>query len=74
MNAPEVATESYQRLSVNISTHSAAILRQVKKDRGWSTTEAIRVAIGLLGYMEVARRMVAEDKECPERDGPEPMS
>ena len=45
-----------QRLSVNINRESAEILRTVTKDRGISTTEAIRRAIGLLGFFEEARR------------------
>lgn len=44
-----------QRLSVNINNESADILRAVTKDRGISTTEAIRRAIGLLGFFEAAR-------------------
>ncbi len=46
----------FQRLSVNINSESAEILRNVTKDRGISTTEAIRRAIGLLGFFEEARR------------------
>ena len=46
----------YKRLSVNINDESAEILRTVTKDRGISTTEAIRRAIGLLGFFEEARR------------------
>ena len=46
----------FQRLSVNINSESAEILRTVTKDRGISTTEAIRRAIGLLGFFEEARR------------------
>ncbi len=46
----------YQRLSVNINPESAEILRTVAQERGISTTEAIRRAIGLLGYFEEARR------------------
>jgi len=53
----------HQRLSVNINAHCAETLRQVMADRDWSATEAVRVAIGLLGYMEVARRMVDEERE-----------
>lgn len=43
-----------QRLSVNINPESAEILRQVTADRGITTTEAIRRAIGLLGFFEAA--------------------
>lgn len=49
-----------QRLSVNINPESAAILRTVTADRGISTTEAIRRAIGLLGFFEEARRSEAK--------------
>ncbi len=56
-----------QRLSVNINSESADILRAVTKDRGISTTEAIRRAIGLLGFFEAARQrdteIYTEDKE-----------
>lgn len=45
----------YARLSVNINDECAQILRGVKAGRGWSTTEAIRQAIGLLGFFENAR-------------------
>jgi hypothetical protein len=47
----------FQRLSVNINPESAEILRRVKTDRGISTTEAIRRAIGLLSFFEEARRL-----------------
>lgn len=57
----------FQRLSVNINSESAEILRTVTRDRGISTTEAIRRAIGLLGFFEEARRskvkVYTEDKE-----------
>jgi len=46
----------YQRLSVNINKESADILRRVTAERGITTTEATRRAIGLLGYFEAARR------------------
>lgn len=48
--------EKYQRLSVNINDEAAEILRTVTKERQISTTEAIRRAIGLLGFFEEARR------------------
>ncbi len=55
----------YQRLSVNINNESAEILRQVTADRGITTTEAVRRAIGLLGFFEAARKsnskVVVED-------------
>lgn len=47
----------FQRLSVNINPETAAILRQVREECGWTTTECVRVAIGLLGYHESARRL-----------------
>lgn len=46
----------YQRLSVNINDEAAEILRAVTQGRKISTTEAIRRAIGLLGFFEEARR------------------
>jgi hypothetical protein len=46
----------FQRLSVNINEEAADILRTVTKERGISTTEAVRRAIGLLGFFEEARR------------------
>jgi hypothetical protein len=48
--------EQYHRLSVNINNEAAEILRTVTKERQISTTEAIRRAIGLLGFFEEARR------------------
>jgi hypothetical protein len=48
--------EQYHRLSVNINDEAADILRTVTKERQISTTEAIRRAIGLLGFFEDARR------------------
>jgi ribbon-helix-helix CopG family protein len=48
--------EQYHRLSVNINDEAAEILRTVTKERQISTTEAIRRAIGLLGFFEEARR------------------
>ena len=55
----------FQRLSVNINSESAEILRRVTHNREISTTEAIRRAIGLLGFFEEARRLhkriIAED-------------
>lgn len=48
--------EKYQRLSVNINDEAADILRTVTKERQISTTEAIRRAIGLLGFFEDAQR------------------
>lgn len=57
----------YQRLSVNINEEAADILRTVTKERGISTTEAVRRAIGLLGFFEEARRertkVYTEDKD-----------
>jgi hypothetical protein len=57
----------YQRLAVNINEESADILRTVTKERGITTTEAIRRAIGLLGFFEEARRretdVYTEDKD-----------
>lgn len=49
----------FQRLSVNINPESAEILRRVTRERGLSTTEAIRRAIGLLGFFEEAKRKEA---------------
>jgi hypothetical protein len=46
----------FQRLPVNINSESANILRTVTREREISTTEAIRRAIGLLGFFEEARR------------------
>ena len=46
------AGSTYQRLSVNLNEESAEILRRVTKDRGISTTEAVRRAIGLLDFFE----------------------
>jgi hypothetical protein len=61
----------YQRLSVNINPESAEILRRVTTDRGITTTEAIRRAIGLLGFFEAARKeeskIVVEDKKGKHR-------
>jgi hypothetical protein len=51
--------EPYHRLSVNINDEAADILRTVTKERRISTTEAIRRAIGLLGFFEEARRQNA---------------
>jgi hypothetical protein len=51
--------EQYHRLSVNINDEAAEILRTVTKERQISTTEAIRRAIGLLGFFEEARRRSA---------------
>lgn len=48
--------EKYHRLSVNINDEAAEILRTVTQERRISTTEAIRRAIGLLGFFEEARR------------------
>lgn len=59
MSGEEAGTTG--RLSVNINAESAQILRIVMADRDWTATEAVRVALGLLSYMEVARRMM--DKE-----------
>jgi Ribbon-helix-helix protein, copG family len=57
----------YQRLSVNINDESAEIIRRVKRERGINTTEAIRRAIGLLGFFEEARKsdskVLLEDSE-----------
>ena len=53
-------TSNYQRLSVNINEEAAEILRQVTTERGISTTEAIRRAIGLLGFFEDAKRTNAQ--------------
>lgn len=57
----------YQRLSVNINDEAAQILRTVTKERGISTTEAIRRAIGLLGFFEDARhnrtKVYTEDQD-----------
>jgi hypothetical protein len=47
----------FQRLSVNINSESADILRHVTAERKINTTEAIRRAIGLLGFFEEARRL-----------------
>jgi len=55
----------YQRLSVNINSESAEILRTVTSERQITATEAIRRAIGLLGFFEAARKnglkIVTED-------------
>lgn len=62
----------YQRLSVNINSESAEILRRVREDRGISTTEAIRRAIGLLGFFEEARllnkKIITEDSQGHQRE------
>jgi Ribbon-helix-helix protein, copG family len=55
----------YQRLSVNLNSESAEILRRVTRARQISTTEAIRRAIGLLGFFEQARQ---EQKTIITRD------
>jgi len=47
-------TRAYQRLSVNINMETAAILRQARKN-GLSLTEAIRRAVGLLGFFQDAQ-------------------
>ncbi|GAA4986386.1 hypothetical protein GCM10025792_37850 [Pseudonocardia tropica] len=58
---------THQRLSVNINEESAEILRSVTRERGITTTEAIRRAIALLGFFEAARRadttLWSEDKK-----------
>jgi hypothetical protein len=63
----EIQMPDYQRLSVNINAESAEILRQVTAERQISTTEAIRRAIGLLGFFEEARKdrtkVYTEDQE-----------
>jgi len=46
---------SYTRLSVNINAESAAILRKAAEARGITATEAVRRAIGLLGFFEEAK-------------------
>lgn len=51
----EAMPEGYFRLSVLINDESAAVLRRVKDQRGWSATECVRVAIGLLDRLEAAR-------------------
>jgi hypothetical protein len=56
------------RLSVNINGQCAEILREAKRERGWTTTEAIRHAVALLGYFEAARtaglaRSISEAEE-----------
>jgi hypothetical protein len=48
----------YQRLSVNINEESAEILRHVTEADGITTTEAIRRAIGLLGYFGPSSEIV----------------
>jgi hypothetical protein len=53
--------EQYHRLSVNINNEVADILRTVTKEWQISTTEAIRRAIGLLGFFEEARHNKATD-------------
>lgn len=40
------------RVSVNISDETAALIRLVMAERGVSATEATRLAIGLLGFVE----------------------
>jgi hypothetical protein len=55
-----MAEKEYQRLSVNINDEAADILRTVTKERQISTTEAVRRAIGLLGFFEEARRNKTE--------------
>jgi hypothetical protein len=46
----------YTRLSVNINSESADVLRRVTNDRKITTTEAIRRAIGFLEFFEDARK------------------
>ena len=46
---------TYLRMSVNINKECADILREVKARHGISATEAVRRAIGLLGFTEQAR-------------------
>jgi hypothetical protein len=41
-----------QRLDVNINDACATVLRNVKERHGWSTTEAVRRAIGALAAAE----------------------
>ncbi len=57
----------YQRLSVNINAESADVLRRVTAERGITTTEAVRRAIGLLGFFEEAMKsgskILVEDKD-----------
>jgi hypothetical protein len=57
----------YQRLSVNINSESAEILRRVTAERGITTTEAVRRAIGLLGFFEETlkngSKILVEDKD-----------
>ncbi len=57
----------YQRLSVNINAESAEVLRRVTAERGITTTEAVRRAIGLLGFFEETLRsgskILVEDKD-----------
>jgi hypothetical protein len=47
---------THVRLSININTQSAEILRTIAAEREISATEAVRRAIGLLGFTEEARR------------------
>jgi hypothetical protein len=51
----------FVRLSVNINDECAQALREVKAKRGFSTTEAIRRAIGLLDYFEMSRPAAADE-------------
>lgn len=44
------------RLEVNINNECADVLTVVTTERGISVTEAVRRAIGLLGYFEARRR------------------
>jgi len=59
---------NYQRLSVNINEESAEILRRVSAERGITITEAIRRAVGLLGFFEDARKNDAKIR-IEDRDG-----
>lgn len=45
-------TTAAARVSVNINDETAAIIRLVMAERGISATEATRLAIGLLSFVE----------------------
>jgi hypothetical protein len=58
---------NYQRLSVNINDECAETLRTITAARGITTTEAVRRAVGLLGFAEDARRagsqLIVKDRQ-----------
>lgn len=64
------AAPTFQRLSVYINEDSARVLREVKRSRGISATEAIRRAVGLLGFFEGAGLPPAGTEPGPAPAGP----